>query len=401
MKILQFDSIGGASGDMILAALIDLGVNRDELQRQLQSLAIKPFELRVETATGDALRGLRVEVLVADDHQPAGTEARAHHHHRGLREILDIIRRAALAEEVKQAGIRVFQRLAEAEARAHGTSVEQVHLHAVGAADSIIDIVGACLALRLLGAEAVALGPLPMGYGVTECAHGVIPIPAPATVELLRGFPVTQTDEPFELVTPTGAALLTTWKTMERPPDGSRILGVGHGFGRRKLNRRPNVLRALLLESDATGAGADECLVLECAIDDTIPELIGSLVERLMEAGALDAYTTPIQMKKQRPGILLTVLCRFDQREVMLELIFRESTTFGIRIYPVRRAVLERRHETVDTPYGKIRIKVGRWQGRDITHAPEHDDCRRAADAARIAVRTVYEAALRATAEGC
>jgi hypothetical protein len=337
-------------------------------------------------------------VCIDSDEHAHAEAGHTHAPHRGLREIRALIEGSQLPASVKATSLRVFQRLAEAEAHVHGTTPDQVHFHEVGAMDAIIDIVGACLGLEMLGVTGVSVGPLPLGHGAVECAHGILPIPAPATVELLKGFPVAPGDEPFELVTPTGAALLTTWQTLETFPSGSRILKVGQGFGHRALKGRPNLLRAMLMEIGADSA-QDACLVLECNLDDLTPELTGALLHRLLGVGALDVFLTPVQMKKQRPGILLTVLCRPDQRPAMLDLIFRESTTFGIREHAVQRTVLERRHEYVETPFGRVRVKIGRWQGADITVSPEYEDCLRAAESAGVSVRAVYEAALIRNAE--
>lgn len=407
MKHLHFDSIGGASGDMMLAALFDLGVSRDDLQCQLAGLPIGPFEIEAASINDRGLRGTRVHVRVA--HEGADhPHAPAHSPHRALSEIRVLIEGSQLPPAVKATSLRVFQRLAEAEAHVHGATPDQVHFHEVGAVDAIIDIVGACLGLERLGVTGISVSPLPLGHGSVECAHGILQVPAPATVELLKGFPVAPADEPFELVTPTGAALLATWKTHETFPHGSRILKVGQGFGHRKLNGRPNVLRAMLMESGSVAAATDACpatdvcpatdacLVLECNLDDLMPELTGALQNRLLDAGALDVFLTPVQMKKQRPGILLTVLCRPEKREAMLDMIFRESTTFGIREYSVQRTVIERRHEVVETSYGQIRVKIGRWHGADITASPEYEDCLKAAKRAGVPVRVVYEATQRA-----
>ena len=295
MRHLHFDSIGGASGDMILAALLDLGVSREDLQRQLAGLPIGPFKIEAAAISDRGLHGTRVNVHVAShEHIHGGADhshAPAHPPHRGLREIRDLIEGSQLSASVKANSLRVFQRLAEAEAQVHGTTPDQVHFHEVGAVDAIIDIVGACLGLEMLGVMGVSVGPLPLGHGAVECAHGVLPVPAPATVELLKGFPVAPADEPFELVTPTGAALLTTFKTLETFPSGSRILKIGQAFGHRTLKGRPNLLRAMLMEISADSV-QDACLVLECNLDDLTPELTGALQNRLLNAGALDVFLT-------------------------------------------------------------------------------------------------------------
>lgn len=407
---LHFDSVGGASGDMILAALIDLGVKTDQLQRAVDSLDIDNPRIAAEPVAPSGFRGIRVTVRTHD--APEAT-------HRHLPDIRQLLETAGLPERAAAMSLRVFERLADAEARVHGTTPDRIHFHEVGAVDSIIDVVGSCLALHLLEVDTVTCSPLPLGTGTTTCAHGVVPVPVPATVELLKGRAVVQTGEPHELVTPTGAALLTSWQDMLQPggrgsqdaaPAGpalhtrsrpSRILlDAGCGVGHQDLDNRPNLLRASLFSTPAAEAPpGDTCLVLECNLDDTIPELVGALCTRLTAEGVLDVYTTPVQMKKQRPGVVLTVLCRETQRDAILEAIFLETTTFGIREHAVERVTLDRRHLTIETPYGSVGIKVGSWHGRDITHSPEHEDCARCARHNGVSVRTVYEAALRAARE--
>ena len=393
MKILRFDSVGGASGDMILAAMADLGADVALLRSHLASLGAGACKIEVVPVADRGLNGVRVSVQVPDD---------ASHHHRRLKDILALVKASSLPEPVKELSADVFTRLAAAEGRVHRISPEEVHFHEVGAVDSMVDVVGACLFLHSLGVDSVDVGPLPLGSGTVQCEHGILPVPAPATVELLAGHDVVRTTEPFELVTPTGAAILTTWKEKKplEPAAGSacaRIIRAGCGFGHRKLSGRPNMLRAILLETcGGEAASGDSCLVLECNLDDTVPELLGSLAQKLMDQGALDAFTTSVQMKKQRPGTLLTVLCRAGDRDRFLDLVFRESTTFGIREYFTSRTVLERRHEQVETAYGAIRIKIGRWKGEDITRAPEYEDCVRCAREHNVSVRVVYEAATQA-----
>lgn len=383
---VRFDSVGGASGDMILGALVDLGVDTNDLQAPLESLVGRSFTLDAQPYAEHGLGGIQLKVKLDEPE---------HHHHRTHADIRDLITASDLPARVIQRSLAVFLRLAEVEAGIHGESVDSVTFHEVGALDSIIDIAGVCLALERLDVDAISFGPLPLGQGTTQSAHGVIPVPVPATLALLEGQPVVATDESSELVTPTGAALLTALQGP--PPPIATPRGTGTGFGQRHLDGRPNLIRATLLAA-ATNVdrATDACLVLECNMDDTVPELLGSLTEKLMESGALDVYTTPVQMKKQRPGSLLTVLCRPMQRDALLDLIFEESTTFGVREYDTRRTTLARRFTTVQTPYGEIRIKVGEWKGRVITASPEHDDCVRCAKASNVPIRTVYESALAA-----
>lgn len=400
MKILHFQGVGGASGDMLLAALADLGVDLKGIQRQLAALPLEPFKIVSRTFGSHGLHGTQIDVkLSAVSHQhPAGHGAHHHHHQHGrsFRDIRRLIEHGQLPEAVRVESVAVFQLLAEAEAKMHAVPVNDVHFHEIGAVDSIVDIVGACLAKFALGVERVVVDPLPLGSGTVQCAHGVYPVPAPATLELLRDFPVAPSDEAGELVTPTGAALLMAWRNLERVPAGGRLVQAGHGFGHRELKHRPNLLRAVLFETGtAVASASDEGHVLECNLDDTTPELIGALTTQLMAAGALDVWSTAIQMKKQRPGVLLSVLCHAAEKPALLDLIFRGSTTFGVREYAVQRTMLTRRFEKVRTPFGAVNVKLGTWHGVDVTAAPEMDDCVALAAKHGVTARVVYEAANR------
>jgi uncharacterized protein (TIGR00299 family) protein len=391
VKHLHFDSTGGASGDMILAALADLGVPMEAVHQGLSSLDIGPFSIEADSCESRHLRGTRVSVHAPEHHHDA---KHGHHHpHRTFKDIRVMIQDSQVPASVQKQAVAAFEVLAIAEGHIHGVAPDEVHFHEIGAVDSIVDMVGGCLALHLLDVAGVSVGPLPLGHGIIHCAHGEYPSPAPATMSILAGMPVESIDEPFELVTPTGAALLKTLKTADQIPAGSRILKIGYGFGHRELNHRPNLLRATLYETPDMQPAADECLVLECNIDDTTPELIGSLLINLMETGALDAFTTAIQMKKQRPGVLLTVLCKPDNKAELLDLIFRESSTFGVREYNTRRTILDRVMIEVSTPFGPVHAKIGRWKGQIVTRAPEMDDCILRAKEKKVSVRAVYEAA--------
>ncbi len=389
-KTLHFESIGGASGDMILGALVGLGVSVDELNAELGALNVDPFEIVADEVVEQGMSGIRAKVVLQETHHHDHHHG---HHGRHLSTILKLIEESPLPDPVKFQASEVFRRIGEAEAAIHGVDIEKIHFHEVGAMDSIVDIVGCCLALHKLGVDGVSIRNLPQGHGTLECAHGTYPNPAPATLRLLEGFPVVEVDEPFELVTPTGAALLSSWRTAEVPRAGSHAMKTAYSFGHRKLNGRPNLLRATLYET-AGEQSPDEVLVLECNLDDSTPELVGCLFDQLLEAGALDVFTTPAFMKKQRQGILLTVLCAPADREKMLDLIFRESTTFGIRQRLERRTILEREFQTVETPYGEVRIKIGRRNGETITASPEIEDCRKRAGECGVPVAEVYRAAL-------
>ena len=408
MNALHFQGIGGASGDMILAALLDLGASPDGLRAVLQRLPIGPVSIEAAPAGSHGLHGLRLEVRLPESpnpHPTAAGVAHSHgpvapaHEHRTFRDLREMLVHSDLPAAVRDRSIRVFSRLAEAEGRVHGIPAEDVQFHEVGATDSIVDIAGACWALDALGVERVSFDPLPLGSGTVQCAHGIYPVPAPAVVELLRGLPTAGAGEAGEMVTPTGAALLAEWRTDAECPPG-RMIRCGLGFGHRAWPSRPNVLRAMLLETSGSPApGRDEIVSLETHLDDVTPEIIGALAGRLMTAGAADVTTSPLQMKKQRPGVLLTVLCAPDRRETMLDLLFRESGTFGVRESLMRRTVLPRRMETVSTAYGGVRVKIGNWRGEEVVRKPEFDDCVRLAAAAGVPVKTVWTAALQGKAE--
>lgn len=391
---------------MILGALIDLGIEVEAIQSAIDALHVKGIHLHSEATADHAITGTRVTVHAHEtdhDHPHAHSHdephSPAHHHaqahpHRNLNDIRKMISDAHLPEPVRRTALEVFERIGVAEAKIHGVPLDQIHFHEVGALDSIADIVGCCFALDQLKVDSLSIGPLPQGHGVIECAHGTFPNPAPATLELMQGLAAVSVDEPFELVTPTGAALLATWKTMDAPPAGSQIVRTGYGLGQRALKSRPNLIRATILETADLEPAPTACLLLECNLDDCPPEWIGALTTQLWKAGALDVFTIPIQMKKQRPGALLSVLCRTEDRESMLDLIFTESTTFGVRETLMQRTVLDRRTETVPTPYGPVRVKTGRWKSKEVTRAPEMDDCIAQGLAHQVPAKTVYASAL-------
>lgn len=420
MKHLHLECIGGASGDMMLGALVELGAPLETIQRALQSLGTAPFQLVAERGESMHITGIRMRVDI-EGHPEAATPAHPvdeHHHHghthehhhnhahnahehahphehRAFTEIRRMISATSLPEPVKAQATNVFELLGKAEAKIHGVPLEQIHFHEVGADDSIIDIVGSCVAFHFLGITSASTGPVPQGQGTIRCAHGVYPNPAPATLELTAGFPVAQTDESSELVTPTGAALLRGFVNAPGIPSGAVLVKTAYSLGRRKLQRRPNLLRASLYERHDASETADQCVMLECNLDDTTPELVGALMDEVLAAGALDVTSTPVIMKKQRPGVVFSLLCEPAKRDELLDVVFRGSTTFGVREYMVRRTKLSRRFETVNTPFGPVKIKIGQWRGDDITRSPELEDCRRLAREKGVSVRLVYDAALR------
>ena len=400
MRIAYFDCPSGAAGDMILGALVDAGLPVEELERGLAALRLPGWSLERREVMKGAFRATKVEVHVHDhDHHHHGhadhthDHPHGHHHHpdRHLHDILALIAASGLPAPVKANAERIFTRLGEAEARVHGTTVDHVHFHEVGAVDAIIDITGACLGLHLLGVEQVHCSPLPLGGGSVDSAHGRIPIPGPATLELVKGFPLVDTQVRRELVTPTGAAILTTLAASAGPMPGMVPTAVGYGAGTADLETA-NVIRVLLGDAMA-GSARERVMQLETTIDDMSPQLCEVVMERLFAAGALDVHLTAVTMKKGRPGMLLTALCPAALVDPLARVLFAESPTIGVRWTEYQRAVLPREIVPLATAYGEIPFKVSRLDGRVVTATPEFDDVRRLANEHGIPVRQVLDEA--------
>jgi pyridinium-3,5-bisthiocarboxylic acid mononucleotide nickel chelatase len=383
VKTTYFDLISGASGDMILGALVDAGLPFAELRAALNLLGLPEFELTESRVMRGAFAATKIDVHTADTV-----------HARGLAEIEQIIAAGRLPAGIQERALRVFRRMAKAEAGIHGVPVETVHFHELGAVDTIVDVTGALLALERLGVQRVISSPVPLGRGMARSAHGLMPLPAPATVALLRGARVVGVDHPVETVTPTAAALLAELAEDFGPIPPMQLTAVGYGAGTR-TTPEPNVLRVLLGDVEDVRSGAETLVMLETNIDDMSPELHGYVMERLLAAGALDAYLTPVLMKKGRPGVVLSVLCRPVDASRLRSLLFAETTTLGIRTCEITRHCLPREVWTAHTPYGEIRVKVARWEGGEKA-APEYEDCRRAAELHGVPLQQVYQAAMRA-----
>jgi len=373
MRICYLDAFSGISGDMLVAALADAGADQAALADALASLGAGA-EVRFEPARRGGIRATRFLV----------TETGPQPTRRGLHEILEIIGAAALPERVKQNATAVFRRLGEVEADIHQAPLGEVHFHEVGAADSICDIVGACLALELLGVAAVYSSPLNLGSGTVASEHGLLPVPAPATAALVRGFPVYARGPEVELTTPTGAALATTLACGLGPLPPMRVACVGYGAGGRDLPGQANLLRVIIGESAAAGE-AVTVAVIEANIDDSSPEVLGYAMERLLEAGALDVTLAPLIMKKNRPGTRLSVIARPEDQETLARLVLEETSTLGVRVYAAERRLQARHTVEVETRYGKVRMKVS----QDGHYAPEFEDCRRLALASGAPLRDV------------
>lgn len=381
MKIAYFDCIAGASGDMILGALIDAGLSISKLTDDLAGLNLTGFDLHSRKVVKAGLSATKVDVVVTDE----VTERR-------LPKILGLIDNSELPAEVQQGAKEIFNRLGSVEAEIHGTSIDRVHLHELGGWDTIIDVVGALVGLQLLGIERVYASPLPLGRGFTRSAHGTIPLPAPATVALLHGIPVVGSDLEFELVTPTGAAILTHIVHGFGSIPEMRLLSSGYGAGGRDLPI-PNVLRVLLGEEDLEESVEIETLaLLETNIDDLNPEIYDHAMARLFSAGALDVTLSPVQMKKNRPATQLAVLCRPEDATPLFEILFAETSTLGVRKQLVERHSLAREIKVVDTPYGPVRVKLARWRDK-VKATPEYDDCRELAQANGMPLKDIYQAA--------
>jgi pyridinium-3,5-bisthiocarboxylic acid mononucleotide nickel chelatase len=384
MKLAYFDCPSGASGDMILGALVDAGAPFDALSRELGGLGVEGYRLERREVMKAGFRATKVDVALG--RHEAG--------HRGLREILDILERGRLAPAVRDMASRIFQRLAEAEARVHGTTPERVHFHDVGAVDAIVDITGACIGLHLLGVDAVHVGALPVGGGFVEGPHGRMPVPGPATAELLKGFPTLDTGVRRELVTPTGAAILTTLAAGAGAMPAMRVTAVGYGAGTMDLES-PNVLRLFLGDAPQgqSTAPTETIVQVETTVDDMSPQLYEPLLERLLEAGALDVWLTPVIMKRSRPGVVLTALCEPGRVADLSRLLFEESSTIGVRWTAYQRSRLEREMVRLPTAYGPVTFKVSRLEGRVVTVTPEFEDVRRIARDRGLPVREVLEQA--------
>ncbi len=379
-RVLHLDAFAGIAGNMFLGALLDAGLSRRALVESLAPLELD-YRLVVRRVKRGPLAALYVDVRVPVRKRGGG---------RHFREIRRLIRVAALERDVRDRALAVFEALAEAEAKVHGVAADRIHFHEVGAIDAIVDIVGAASAVSLLGVERITCSPLASGTGQVETAHGRLPLPAPATLELLRGIPIVPSHLEWETITPTGAALARTLVDEFGPLPEMTVDTIGHGAGNERPGPLPNVLRAILGSRPAWGL--DRVAVLETHIDDMNPEHFDYVMERLLEAGALDVGLSHLQMKKNRPGFALRVVAPRERARELAALLFVESSTAGIRVAEVERLVLPRESIRVETPFGRIRVKCVR-SPEGVRVAPEYDDCKRAARRARVALREVVRSA--------
>jgi uncharacterized protein (TIGR00299 family) protein len=409
MKLAYFDCFSGISGDMTLGALVDAGCAVEHLRAELRGLQVPGWDLTAEKVWKNGMAATYVKVKTEDQSK-----------HRSLGAILVILEKSQLSPEVRERAGAIFRKLGEAEARVHDVPLEKIHFHEVGAVDAIVDIVGACIGFETLGIEKFACSPLNVGGGTAKMAHGVLPVPAPATANLLLGKPTYSNGVQKELVTPTGAAIVATLCDSFGPQPAMRVSAIGYGAGTADLEGQPNVVRIMIGEevgvakSEEKGAqlgfiaqGAmensltvplgfdEEIAVVQANLDDMNPQIYGYFLEKALGAGALDVYTTPVQMKKNRPGTLLTVLCKPQDTNALMSLIFAETTTFGVRTYRAQRRVLPREWVNVGTEFGEVRIKVSRVNGRILHVAPEFEDCRKLAVEKNVPLQRVIAEAMR------
>lgn len=371
MKIAYFDCFSGISGDMTLGALVDAGCSLAELEALLRRLPVPGWKMSAEKVSRRGFRATHVKVESSDPQK-----------HRSLTEILKLIGQAGLPVAIAERASRIFQRLGEAEALVHGVALDKVHFHEVGAVDAIVDIVGAAAGFEVLGIEGFYCSALNVGGGRVQTQHGNLPVPAPATAELLRGAPTYSNGIERELVTPTGAAIVTGVASRFGAQPEMTVAAIGLGAGSAELAEQPNLLRLFVGESAARRTEAsleEDIVVLEANLDDMSPQLYGYFADRALDAGALDVFSTPVQMKKNRPGQLVTVLCHPSDREKLSDMLFRETTTLGVRQSSVKRRSLQRESITVETSLGAIRMKIARLNGQILNAAPEYEDCRKAA----------------------
>ncbi len=378
MKIAYIDCFSGISGDMILGALIDLGLDTSDLKKELKKLNLGGWELTAKKQQKNHITATKVDIIVKQKQN-----------HRHLNDIFRIIDESKLDSDIKESSKKIFLKLAKAESKVHNIDIDSVHFHEVGATDSILDIVGSVISLKKLNIEKICTSPLPLGTGFVKCAHGTIPIPAPATVELLKGIPVYSTDIKGELVTPTGAAIITTITARFSEMPEMQIEKIGYGAGTSDFDH-PNLLRIFLGNAKENYA-QDAVNIIETNIDDMNPEYYSHISEKLFASGALDVYLTNIQMKDNRPAIKLTVIAAQETTDNLTDIIFTETTTFGIRIYRGMRKKLFTEKKQVKTKYGPITIKIGKSGNKIMTISPEYKDCKKIADAHNLPIKQIYE----------
>ncbi len=394
MNIAFFECFSGVSGDMIIGSLVDAGLDLDYISSELKKLELPDFHLFPKKTNRCGICGTKLEITFKANQS-------YQHHHRNFDDICNIIKKSALKEQIQERCVAVFERLAHAEAKVHNADIKDVHFHEVGAVDSIIDIVGAVIGFDKLGFDKIFFSPIATGSGYVDCEHGRLPVPAPATAELLKGYVLSATNIESELTTPTGAAILTTLGEQLKCAPDFKLTNVGYGAGTRDNPELPNLLRILIGEAKSVviesedSADKDVMWLVETNIDDMSGEVFGYVLDKLFDAGAADAYMTPVQMKKSRPAVLISALVPENRVSNIESVLFEQSTTFGIRKHKVLRNKLIRETVMIETLYGNISVKIGRFEGVIKSVTPEFEDCRKIADEKGVALKLVYNAAIK------
>lgn len=394
MKILYFDCFSGISGDMVLGAMADAGVDIKSIKKELKKLDMKGYDLKVSRVNRKGIKGTKADVIV---------DEKKHLHHTSYKDIKRMIERSRLSQKVKEDSLKIFKNIAEAEAKIHRTSIDNVHFHEVGAVDSVVDVVGAAICINILNPDIILSSPINTGMGMVKTEHGLLPIPAPATAEMLKGFPSYSSSTEFELATPTGVGIVTTMAKASNTIPNMKTSAIGYGAGSKDFLDSPNLLRIMIGEitsstplSKKGGMGGfehDSITVIESNIDDMNPQFYDHIMNRLFKGGALDVFLTPIIMKKNRPAVKITILSEIDNVNRLADILLSETTSFGLRIYRTERIKLEKEIKTVNTKYGKAKVKIGKRNSKIIKVVPEYEDCKRIAEEKGISIKEAYEKA--------
>ena len=386
-RVIYFDCFSGISGDMILGALVSLGVDIKELQNRLKSLNLKGYKLNSRQVKRNGFIGTKVNVVLNQTSQKS-------HRARSFNDIKSLIEKSDLPKIVKFNSIAIFRRIGKVEAKVHGTTINRIHFHEVGAIDSIIDIVGGSLAMDLLDADLIVSSPINTGEGIVKCDHGILPVPAPATLELLKGIPCYSSGVEKELTTPTGAAFIGHFAEKFGSLPNMAMLSTGYGAGTHEIKKIPNLLRVVLGRCEES-SHKESMQVIETNIDDMNPEFYDYVIDQLFKVGAVDVFFAPINMKKNRPGILLSVIASKECFDSVVHILLEETSTLGVRYYEIDRVVSPRKQKMIVTPFGKVRVKIGGLDGSTRTISPEYEDCRKIAQKKEIPVKKVYDEALK------
>jgi len=387
MKILYFDCFSGVSGNMILGAMVDAGIDIKALKKELKKLDLHGYSLKVSKVKRKGIKGTKVDVIV---------DKKKHLHHTHYKDIKRLIERSKLSKKIKEDSLAIFKNIAEAEAKIHRTSVDNVHFHEVGAVDSIVDVVGTSICISLLNSDITLSSPINTGKGMVKTEHGLLPVPAPATTEMLKGFPSYSSDIEFELATPTGVGIITAMAKASNTIPVMKTNVIGYGAGSKDFSDSPNLLRIMIGEGYSPSE-QDSITVIESNIDDMNPQFYDHIMNRIFDAGALDVFLTPIIMKKNRPAVKITLLSDNDNVNKLADILLKETTSFGLRMYKTERIKLEKEIKTVKTEYGSTKVKIGKKNGKIINIAPEYEDCKRIANERGISIREVYEKVKSAT----